>query len=73
MTRAYGLPYDRLGREPWLQEQPTLARCSFCPDLLFEGTAAEASAWGAAHHASAHPGLRDRGQLVRQRAAKGKQ
>lgn len=38
-----------------LDAQPMVARCAFCPDWQFEGTAAEGRDAQAAHRAEAHP------------------
>lgn len=54
----------------WLAQLQTTARCAFCPDLVFEGTAEECCEWGRAHRLAAHPGVRSVSEKQRKAAAR---
>lgn len=47
-----------------------LGRCLWCPDVLFEGTAAEVFSQQEAHRKERHPQAKDRGQRARNVAAR---
>lgn len=64
----YRLTYDG-NLDEWERGLAMQVTCLFC-GARFDGTVEEGVAWHAAHRAEAHPGARDRGQFVRQRAAK---
>ena len=53
----------------WADSIATKAECVFCPDFSFAGTAEECRAEAKTHRRAQHPGLRDRGQRERQKAA----
>lgn len=62
--------YRFLSSIEWADNLPTVARCAFCPDASFAGTAVECVEWNQAHRAAQHPGLKSVTVRERQVAAK---